>query len=169
MMSKKKTLLRDWLFKLPVTHAATANVKWTHRSPEAVEQLTRRLLFKFNGLVWGKNTWKYGRGCEPLSVVPIVQNERDVDSLHIHFAFFGFPEKRSEQQIQDMFYKVAKQEGGIQYYSHEHKSTKGDSNLAVDFGRADSGGAWMNYITRKLSDSTDKNILFQHTHISSST
>jgi len=161
MKSKQKVLLDDWLYKFPVTHAATVNVKWTHRAPEAVEQLTRRLLFKFNERIWNRNTWKNGKGCAPLSVVPIVHNERDVDMLHIHFAFGGFPERRTDAEIQKMFYQVAEHTPGIQYYSHA-KSTNGKSELAVDFERADNGGAWMNYISRKLSGSTDENILLQH-------
>jgi hypothetical protein len=166
MKSKQQTLLRDWLFKLPVTHEATINTRWTHRAPEAVEQLTRRFLFKFNGQIWGKNTWKYGKGCEPLSVVPIVHNERDIDSLHIHFAFYGFPATLTDTEIKNRFEDVAKHTDGIQYYSHVNKSTDGKPSLAVDFGQAKCGGAWMNYITRKLSGSTDENIMFQHMYIS---
>jgi len=166
---ESKAVLRDWLYKLPVTHAATVNLKSTHRTTEAVQQVTRRLLFKFNERIWGRNTWKRGTGGKQLSVLPIIHAEKDVDDSHIHFAFFGFPENLTEQQIQNRFYSAAKHTDGVQFVWQERNSADSKSRLAVDFERADSGGAWMNYITRKLSGSNDENILYQHMHISSST
>jgi len=171
-MTKKelKTELRTWLYEeFAATHAAVLNIDPKYRAHDAVKDVTRRFIYKFNERLWGTNTWKKGKaGCDGkgICVVPFVHNQQHMDNAHVHIAFHSFPSKLSDDQIAKCFLDAAKHTRGVQYTKPSEERAASEvpkSQLTVYIEPAHLSEKWINYSTRKMSG-VDENFLVELMH-----
>lgn len=166
MQYNMKAESREWLYSsFPCTHIATLQLESDCRTRDAAQRVFNRFVYKFNERLWGGNNWKKGTLDKKLSVLGTIQGKRCSDNIHLHLAISGFPTKYTERELKNTFYKAALHTGGIQCFwskrENDYKVTN-ETDLSVQFEKVGNSGAWLNYITRELSNTNLDDLLIQH-------
>jgi len=142
-------ILRDFVYTFPATHVATLNLAHGYRNIHGARKVCSNFVYKFNSAIWGRDGWKSRERI--LGVMPVIHNRRNVDVCHLHLAFYGFPERLTEDAISCRYYNTAKHTQGVQYELHGQHH--------VDFGVLT--GGWLSYMTRKIKGLGDENLLIE--------
>ena len=91
-------ILRDFVYTFPATHVATLNLAPGYRNIHGARKVCSNFVYKFNSAIWGRDGWKSRERI--LGVMPAIHNKRNVDVCHLHLAFYGFPERLTEDAHQ---------------------------------------------------------------------
>ena len=148
----RKSLLREMLYNLPVTHVATLNVVPIHRNEPDMRQIVQHFQRKFNKSLWGGNGYTSGKR---MGAVALFHARRHIDDAHIHMGLWALPTRFTAEQLEHKFHDVAQHTHGV-LYTQTRAPRRGAP--AVHFEPQHTGG-WMNYCSRLLTDSSDTNCL----------
>lgn len=153
----RKSLFREMLYQLPVTHIATLNIEPLYRNSNDLCQVLQQFIRKFNRSLWGGNGYASGKR---MGIVAFVHARKHIDDTHIHMGLWNLPVQKDDTELKQRFYQAAKNTTGV-LYTETQAPRRG--NLAVHFEPQQTGG-WIGYCSRLLADSTDANCLIELLH-----
>jgi hypothetical protein len=166
MQPNMKAESRGWLYSsFPCTHIATLQLESDCRTRDGAQRVFNRFVYKFNERLWGSNNWKKGTSDKKLSVLGVIQGKCSSDTVHLHLALSGFPNKHTERELKNVFYKAALHTRGIQCFWPKRENdykVPNETEMAVEFEKVGNSGRWLNYITRELSKTNLDDLLIQH-------